>query len=611
VTDPLLRVADLEISSGAGRIVAGLGFEIQPGETIGIVGESGSGKSMTARALVGLLPPGVTARGTAQLGDVDLLAQRERDWRRVRGSEVALILQDPFTMLSPLMRVGPQITETLRRSNRRRPSRADRRADAIRRLQEVGIMNEAVIERFPFQLSGGMRQRVGIAAALASDPRILIADEPSTALDVTTQREILRLIRSVQQARGMALVLITHDLRVAFSMCDRIYVLYAGSLLEVAPALELERSPLHPYTHGLLESEPPLDARLPRLEAIPGSVPVASDVSGRCAFASRCRWTKPECLASRPPLAAVGGGRFSACIRLPEIRGELDVAQRAAGPGAAAGRQAGEALIRVVDLVKHFGHGEDVTRALDRVSLTIREGDSVGIVGESGSGKTTLARCIVGLERPTAGTIEIAGHDATDRERLPAGANRTVRHTVQMVFQDPYSTLNPSRSIGFTLREALRYGPAPPASYDRAVAKLLERVGLPGQFAMRKPVSLSGGERQRVAIARALALQPRVLICDEPVSALDVSVQAQILNLFGELRELLGLAYVFITHDLAVVRQIADTVQVLYRGRAVDEGPTATVLDQARHEYTRALIGSVPRSDPAWLDAPAVHVPTR
>jgi peptide/nickel transport system ATP-binding protein len=611
VSELLLHVADLQIRSRAGPIVDGLGFELRGGETIGIVGESGSGKSMTARALVGLLPPGVTASGTVQLGSVDLLGLRERDWRKIRGSEIALILQDPFTMLSPLMRVGRQITETLRRSGRRRPGAAVRRSEAVRRLREVGIRDEGVVDRFPFQLSGGMRQRVGLAGALASDPTILIADEPSTALDVTTQKEILRLIRSVQHARGMAVVLITHDLRVAFSMCDRIYVLYAGALLEVSPALELERAPLHPYTFGLLESEPPLDARLPRLNAIPGSVPPAGAVVSLCAFADRCSWARPKCREARPALVEVANGRYSACIRVNEIRSELEVVQRPPSTGFVSAEPVKTAsLIEVVDLVKHFGHGADVTRALEHVTLTVGEGDSVGLVGESGSGKTTLARCIVGLEQPSSGAIEIAGIDATHRTRLPARQQARLRHTVQMVFQDPYSTLNPSRSVGFTLREALRYGPAPPAAFDRAVGELLNRVGLPKQFEDRKPVSLSGGERQRVAIARALALQPRVLICDEPVSALDVSVQAQILNLFSELRETLGLTYVFITHDLAVVRQVADTVHVMYRGRVVEKGPTDAVLDRASNEYTRSLIGSVPRSDPTWLDSQVTQTRT-
>jgi peptide/nickel transport system ATP-binding protein len=594
---PLLRVDRLSISARRDdrnrTIVRALDLELLPGETVGVVGESGSGKSLTARALIGLLPAGVYAQGRVEMEGQDILGLKERDLRRLRGGRVALLLQDPFTMLNPLMKVGDQVVETAR--NRRS------RGDAVRRLTEVGISDPAVAERYPFQLSGGMQQRVAIAAALASDPEILIADEPSTALDVTTQRDILALLRRVQEERGMGLILITHDLRVAFSMCQRIYVLYAGSALEHAPSRELESEPLHPYTLGLLLSEPSADRRYAELPAMPGSVPAPDDVEDRCPFEPRCPWSSPECSAGAPPLRAVGPGRTSACVRIERIRGELVRARRDADARAHAPSPASTsgALLRVERLSKTFvvQGGTREVAALRGVSLEVGQGESVGLVGESGSGKTTLARCIVGLEKATAGQVFVDDVDVTDFAQLTSAERRRQRRNIQMIFQDPYSTLNPARTIEATLREAIDVGPDP----RMPVAHLLGQVGLPASYAPRKPAALSGGERQRVAIARSLALSPRLIVCDEPVSALDVSVQAQILNLFKSLRDELGVAYLFITHDLAVVRQIVDRVYVLYRGEVVEEGLVDHVLDSPRHAYTKRLIESIPRDEAGWL----------
>jgi peptide/nickel transport system ATP-binding protein len=597
LTAALLAVEGLRIQARLGRtprtIVSSLDLEVAAGETVGIVGESGSGKSMTARALVGLLPAGVQADGAVTVGGRNLLGLKERSLRRVRGREVALLLQDPFTMLNPLLRVGPQIVETARDGSR---------AEAVRRLAEVGIHDTGVADRYPFQLSGGMQQRVALAAALASDPDLLIADEPSTALDVTTQRQILELLRSVQEARGMGLVLITHDLRVAFSICTRIYVLYAGSVLEVAPGAELERAPLHPYTLGLLLSEPSVERRLEELPAIEGSVPAPDEVAGRCPFVPRCRWAAAACSAGSPPLREVAPGRQSACVRVEEIEPALSAARvvtEEPAPREVEAPAVVEPLVRVEAVEKRFhatrGSGE--VAALAGVSIEVGESESVGLVGESGSGKTTLARCVVGLETPSAGRVVVDGVDASEYARLDAATRRQLRRRVQMIFQDPYSSLNPVRTIGAALREALAVGPDPGAR----VAELLELVGLPASYADRKPVALSGGERQRVAVARALALRPRLLVCDEPVSALDVSVQAQILNLFSSLRSELGLGYLFITHDLAVVRQVVERVYVLYRGEVVESGPVDRVLDAPEHPYTARLVESVPRTDPGWL----------
>ena len=603
----VLDVSDLCISSRLGgsdrAIVRDVNVEVAASETIGIVGESGSGKSMTARALVGLLPQGVQASGSVVYGGANLLEAPERQLRRVRGSGIALILQDPFTMLNPLLRCGVHISESLAPTHEKR-SRRDAASEATARLREVGITDPTVAGKYPFQLSGGMRQRVAIAAALAGDPSVVIADEPSTALDVNTQREVLRLLKRIQADRGMALILITHDLRVAFASCDRIYVLYAGGVLETARAADLEREPLHPYSLGLLLSEPPGDKRLRSLPVIAGSVPSPDDVTGRCAFAARCRWHEPVCVSARPRLAAIDDRRATACVRIGEIREAMRSARSTAvAEYVTVELEPAEPLVSVRDLSKVFetAHGGSSVAALAGVSIDVGRGESVGIVGESGSGKTTLGRCIVGLEAPTAGSITVDGLDVTHPARLSAGDAARYRRTVQIVFQDPYSSLNPRRTIGSALIEVLATHGAFDGSVEQARDELLELVGLPRSYRSRKPYALSGGERQRVAIARALAVRPQLLICDEPVSALDVSVQAQILNLLARLRSELGIAYLFITHDLAVVRQIADRAYVMYRGEVVEAGPVGRLLDAPQHAYTSRLVAAIPRSEPEWL----------
>ncbi len=595
----LLDVSDLSIDvvlpGGRTRsIVSGLNLHVDLGETVGIVGESGSGKSLTARSLLRLLPRGVRATGRAEFAGTDVLDLPERHVARYRGSRLALLFQDPFTILNPVLRCGPQIEEGLRDEGL---SRRQKRKESVRRLAEVGLP-EHIADRYPFQLSGGMRQRVALAAALAGNPELLIADEPSTALDVTTQAEILRLLKSLQEARGMGLILITHDLRVAFSACDRIYVLYAGGLMEVGGARDLEDHPLHPYTLGLLLSEPPVDRRLSALVAIPGAVPPADEVSGVCRFSPRCRWVRDVCRAGPPRLVPRGPGRATACVRIDEIDVEMVALRRAVvAPAAVKEPSEAAALVRVSDVAKVFDKGTPrANPALKGVSLTIRDGESIGLVGESGSGKTTLARCLLGLEQPDSGELRIAGIDASRYDRLRTGDLQRLRRAVQVVFQDPYSSLNPAHRVGFALEEALRM--AGRRDDGVTVASLLDQVGLPAAYAKRRPVALSGGERQRVAIARALAVGPRILVCDEPVSSLDVSVQAQVLNLFGALRTELGLSYLFITHDLAVVRQVVDRVYVLYRGEIVEQGPVDRVLDAPEHEYTKRLIASVPSGEP-------------
>jgi peptide/nickel transport system ATP-binding protein len=603
---PVLEVEGLRIERvRPGRrdtIVSAVDLALGAGETIGIVGESGSGKSMTARAIMGLLPPTLAAQGQVRYRDRNLLDLSDREWQAMRGSEIGLILQDPFTMLNPVLSCGKIIGESL--PNEPRRGREARRAEVIRRLAEVGIRDASVADRYPFQLSGGMRQRVGIAAALARDPRVLIADEPTTALDVTTQRDVLALIKGIQAARGMSLILITHDLRVAFAVCDRVYVLYAGSLIEVGSSAELDAEPLHPYSLGLLLSEPSAERRTGKMVAIPGSVPAPDDVAGSCTFAPRCRWAAPACTEESPRLAEVAPGRLSACIRVADIRAEMATLRQRAeeedSPPESAEREP-TALIQVQDVRKVFRNGRRTVTALDGVSIEVGEHESVGIVGESGSGKTTLARILIGLEEASGGQIAIDGIPARNRASLSARDQRKLRSTVQIVFQDPYSSLNPMRSIGSILREAIAIGEPATKDRDAEVGTLLRSVGLPVDYAARKPVALSGGERQRVAIARVLAAQPRILICDEPVSALDMSVQAQILNLLIALRSERGLGYLFITHDLSIVRQVTERLYVMHGGRIVESGPTEDVLSNPRDPYTATLLKSVPRPEAGWL----------
>ncbi|MFI6786621.1 dipeptide ABC transporter ATP-binding protein [Nonomuraea sp. NPDC050383] len=595
----MLSVSNLRITHGDSTLVSGIDLTVKPGETVGIVGESGSGKSITVRAITGLLQPGLTATGEVSYGGRDLLSLTERQWRRsIRGQEIGLIMQDPFTMLNPVMRCGDIIAESLGHPGRRK----ERRQEAVRRLAEVGIQDPAVADRYPFQLSGGMRQRVAIAAALARDPRVLIADEPSTALDMTTQRAILALMKRIQAARGMSLVLITHDLRVAFAMCDRVYVLYAGSVVEAGDAADLDAEPLHPYSQALLLSEPRIDRRVGEIVAIPGSVSAPDEVAGGCVFAPRCTWTDDACKQGDPSLTEVAQDRWSACVRLPEVRPHMAaLRQRAAAEVPPVEIPPPSApVISVRDLSKTFG----AVRALADVSIQIGEGESVGVVGESGSGKTTLARVLVGLEQATSGSLTIAGVDVGDWAELSRADLRRVRSTVQIVFQDPYSSLNPMRSIGWTLAEAVSTYSARDVNVGGEVDRLLSSVGLPAAVAQQRPVALSGGMRQRVAIARALAAKPKILICDESVSALDVSVQAQILNLLNGLRAEQGIGYLFITHDLSVVRQVTERIYVMRNGRVVESGATDLVIRSPSDPYTAELLASAPRPEPEWLDLP-------
>jgi peptide/nickel transport system ATP-binding protein len=581
--------------TGRKSLVRDVSFGLRAGESLAIVGESGSGKSMTAKALAGLLPSGVTASGSATLGGQQLIGQSERHLRGLRGSQIALLMQDPFTILNPVQTVGRHIAESLPRAKR---TRAQVRAEVIRRLAEVEIVDDQVADRYPFQLSGGMRQRVALACALAKDPRMLIADEPTTALDATIQRDILQLLHTLRRDRGASLILITHDLGVAFSGCDHAMVMYAGGVLESAPTSVLHERPEHPYTLNLLLADPPIAHARRTLATVPGGPPAPDSVAGRCAFEARCGWAAGPCRAERPALVDIAPGHQSACVRLEEIGAELATRRTAAEiPRTPQPPAETEPLLEIQDLRKTYRTvamlGPSTTNeVLKGVNFGIGGNESVGLVGESGSGKTTLARCLLGLSTPSRGTLRLADIDITDYAKLGPAETRTVRRMIQCVFQDPYASLNPARTIESTLREAIAVRADDHRDSRDEVRELLETVGLHPRLAGRYPAALSGGERQRVAIARALAVHPQLLICDEPVASLDVSVQAQVLELLRDLRSGLAMSMLFISHDLAVIRQVTDRVIVLYRGEIVEAGPTDQVLDHPVHEYTKRLVAS-------------------
>lgn len=605
---PLLRVEHLRISTATGRLlVDGVSFDVEPGESVAIVGESGSGKSLTMRAVAGLLPSGLHTEGSIVFGGAETLGASETELARVRGHGVSLLMQDPFTMLNPMITAAAHIEEGLPKEVRADAKRL--REEVRRRMEEVGLDSETVGRRYPFQLSGGMRQRLAMAAALTKDPKLLIADEPTTALDASTQAEILDMLKRLQRSRGMAIVFVTHDLGVAFTIGSRVVVMYAGSVLEQGPSERLTVRPAHPYTHGLLGSQVPMGHRSEHLSSIPGSVPQASEVVSRCAFAARCPWSTVACTSGKPGLVPRGTAHESACVRFEEIEGELRFLQDPAGQGgdgAASGRRSSgdtdaksssqePPLLEVTSLTKTYYRGSRRNRqahaALTGVSFEVYPGEAVGLIGESGSGKTTIARCMLGLAEPDSGEIRLGSLDLSDYTRLRLREQRETARLIQIVFQDPYSSLNPSRSIGAALREAVQVrGDGDPKTEAGA---LLELVGLPTSYLELRPAQLSGGERQRVAIARAMALRPRLLVCDEPVASLDVSVQAEILKVLREVSEREGTATLFITHDLAVARQMTERLIVLYQGEIVEQGATDQVLDEPTHDYTKRLISAV------------------
>ncbi|CAG0937901.1 methyl coenzyme M reductase system, component A2 [Gallionellaceae bacterium] len=607
----LLKVSSLVTRLNNGpRIVDDISFSIKQGETFALLGESGCGKSMTALSLMRLLPGGIHIEsGTVQLDEADILALPERIMREVRGGKMAMIFQEPGLSLNPVMTVGDQIAEALELHHELHDAAA--RARCVELLDQVGIPDAARrLNEYPFQLSGGMKQRVMIAMALAGEPKLLIADEPTTALDVTIQAQVLQLLRDTQAQTGMALLLITHDLGVVSEMAHQVAVMYAGHIVEQATREQLFASPAHPYTQKLFAALPDAALGGQPLAAIPGSVPPLHDIPKGCRFAPRCDKAWALCHEQAPEWTKLAEGQGVRCHLYGEGRwekreGEAILSRADAPPSPASGRGAGgeDKLLQVSDLKVHFPIRKGIlqrtaghVKAVDGLSLEIQQGRTLALVGESGCGKTTVGKALLQLIRPTAGSVRYAGNNLVG---LDAQQLREQRAGMQMVFQDPYASLNPKMRVAEILQEgmdALAIGKNG-AERQRRIDELLDQVGLAQAAKWRYPHEFSGGQRQRIAIARALAVNPKLLICDEPTSALDVSVQAQILNLLKSLQQELRLSYLFITHNLAVVEYLAHEVCVMYLGRIVERGTAADVLHNAQHPYTRALLSAVPRID--------------
>lgn len=577
--------------------VSQIDLSIQPGEVFALVGESGSGKSVTALSIMGLLPsPPAVVSGSIRFEGRELTSLRSRALRQIRGKDIGMVFQDPMSSLNPVHTVGKQIGESLRLHfgmNKR-----DALERAVELLDRVGIPDAASrAGDHPHEFSGGMRQRAVIAMALACDPRLLIADEPTTALDVTVQSQIVQLVRDLQQERDMAVIWITHDLGVVAEIADRVAVMYGGRVMEQGSATEVYAATRHPYTSGLLRSIPRIErSTTTKLAEIPGTPTTISAPLTACAFHHRCPMNEEGCMVALPDLMPTDNpSHTSACIHHAELASAGDIWLGDNDyPDPERTRTDNRTIVKVEGLEVHFpvrrrsGRKRGVVRAVDGVDLEIRTGRTLGVVGESGCGKTTLGRTLVGLIEPTAGSITIDGAD-DDTHR-----------TIQMIFQDPFSSMNPGMRVRDVIAEPMKILSMGTAEDREArVGELLGMVGLPTDAAQRYPHEFSGGQRQRIAIARALAADPQVIVCDEPVSALDVSVQAQIVNLLRDIQDSHGVAFLFIAHDLAVVRHISDEVAVMYLGQIVERSSRDDLYRAPLHPYTKALLASVPVPDPA------------
>jgi peptide/nickel transport system ATP-binding protein len=612
MTEPVLQVRDLvtqfTTERGVVRAVDRVTFDVRAGETVALVGESGSGKSVTAMSLMRIVrPPGRVVSGAVIYHGRDLLHFSDSEMRKVRGAGISMIFQDPMSSLNPVMRVRDQLVEAMLAHGKFTGAQA--RSRALGLMERVGIPDpDAKLVDYPHAFSGGMRQRVMIAIALANDPDVIIADEPTTALDVTIQAQILELLAQLNRDLGTAIVLITHNLGVVARSCQRVAVMYGGRIVEQAPVDELFAQPRHPYTRALLGATPHLTtSRQIPLVPIEGRPPdLIAPIPG-CAYAPRCDAAVDRCHGEQPPLFNQGKGRREwACWVAGEdgiLPTPLPVAPLRSDPSK---RGAAEPLLDVQDLVKTFpvkrrtGSARRKTvhvSAVDGVDFSIAPGETLGLVGESGCGKSTLARALLGIHPATSGTMRFDGRDVG----LLRGRDlRWYRGQTQLVFQDPMSSLNPRLTVGDAVGEPLLvHGLAHGDAAKRRVAELLELVGLDPRVASRFPHEFSGGQRQRIVIARALAVNPRVLVCDEPVSALDVSLQAQIVNLLQDLQRRLGLAYLFIGHDLATVRHISHRIMVMYLGQIVEAGPSEEITANPQHPYTASLLSAVPEPDPA------------
>jgi peptide/nickel transport system ATP-binding protein len=603
-----LQSKDLVVSARIDGVVVpairALSFDLQPGKILGLVGESGAGKTMVGRAIAQLLPPGFEiTSGSLVFEGEDLVQMAPARRRALLGRAIAFIPQAPMTALNPVQTIGSQFNEHLTRLGRK--GRRRRRDAAMAMLEAARLPNTRdLLRQYPHQLSGGMCQRVLIALAFASNPRLIIADEPTTALDATMHPPILSLIADMQRQFDTAIIFITHDLRLAAQLCDDLIVMYAGRAVESGPARAVLTKPVHPYTRCLQLANPPMRAERRSLYVMPDQMPSLRELQGiaGCHFASRCPLVVQECRVAEPPVMAISAGHSAACLR-PDATPNISTTQQSADEP----NNAGSYLLQVEKLEKlyeirrgPFGSARTVIAVKD-ASFIIAENEFVALVGESGSGKSTVARLLVGLEPPTSGRILLNAEDVTDPATRKRGSDVM---NVQMVFQDPQSALNPRRRVASIVTQVMEAGRRH-ASWEERLKRtkeLLAEVGLSPDFAARLPGQLSGGQRQRVNIARALCNIPKILIADEIVSGLDVSIQAQLLNLLARLRAELGFAMLFISHDLSVVRHLCSWVLVMHRGEIVEQGATERVFTDPQHPYTRALLAAVPPDQPdaAW-----------
>ncbi len=612
----LLEVDNLHVhfvtTAGVVRAVEGLSYKVRPGEVMALVGESGCGKSVSALSVMRLLakPAGRIVAGRIMFNGRDLLELSEEQMREIRGREISMIFQEPMTSLNPVLTIGFQIMEPLMIHLGMSEEQARERAAEL--MRQVGIPDgERRLDQYPHQFSGGMRQRVMIAIGLACNPKLIIADEPTTALDVTIQAQILQLMKDLSRDLGIAMVIITHNLGVVARYADRVNVMYAARMVEQGTADDVFDRPRHPYTYGLLRSVPRLDRpRGVKLETIEGLPPNLVSPPQGCRFAPRCAAAIEACKAAQPPFIEVEEGHFSACIRTAELAEKgpqaIGLSEEMAAEKQDLAPSDAPPLVRVEKLTKHFvvsrgsrlfGQPELVVRAVNDVSFAIKPGQTLGLVGESGCGKTTVGRLVLKLEEATSGAVVFEGTDLTKARH---DALKDARRRIQVIFQDPYSSLNPRMTIGQIIAEPLlvyRMVPNRKAARQR-VEELLTKVGLFPYMADRYPHELSGGQRQRVGIARALVMEPKFIVCDEPVSALDVSIQAQIINLLEDLQEQYGLTYLFIAHDLAVVRHISHRIVVMYLGRVMEIADRDSLYENPLHPYTKALLEAVPVPDP-------------
>jgi peptide/nickel transport system ATP-binding protein len=611
----LLEITDLrteiQLKSSVVRAVDGVTLQVDEGETLGVVGESGCGKTMTALTIMQLLPNGGRiAGGSIKLGGRELTELKPDDMRKVRGDDIGMIFQDPLSSLNPTHTVGAQIAETvLLHRDVTRKEALDR---AVEVLDLVGMprARERVSE-YPHQFSGGMRQRVMIAMALACQPKLLIADEPTTALDVTIQKQILELIDDLRHRLGMAVIMVTHDLGVIAGRADRVAVMYAGKVVETTETSALYANPRHPYTEALFHALPEKSAETrERLYTIPGAPPDLVNPPKGCRFAPRCRYATDKCRSEPPELSGETTAHVYRCffpvgVKEKTVGGQLTVVEPVmeSGPDVIEEQQVGGVVLAAKDLVKEFPVTKGVLQrkvgtvsAVAGVSFDIRKGETLGLVGESGCGKTTIGRMLVGLEKPTSGSVLFGGKDLA---RSSGREYRRERRDIQYMFQDSYASLDPRMRAGSILREPLIVqGMGSRREQQAKVREILGKVGLPSAWTERYPHEFSGGQRQRLGFARALLLDPQVIVADEPVSALDVSVQAQVLNMMRDLQHDLGLTYLFISHDLSVVRYLSNHIGVMYLGKLVEIGTADEVYLRPAHPYTKGLIESAPTADP-------------